>query len=176
MAFRTQFNPEGRRPAILFNIDRSVGFIGSNLTVDVKLVQALFRIFYYDLLGKNGGFAHPPQDPNPPKIDGVIGPVTRRLIVAFQQTQFRKAGGIANARDGSFDPFRGNREQSKINPVFYSLETLNLRLSNLLLSLGFGELSDILPVQSFVTEQPDLVIAITGPLRTTAQQYIDGIR
>ena len=175
MAFPTQFNQEGRRAAVLFNTDRAVGLSGSNLRVDVKLVQALLRLFYYEMDGANGGFPHPRVDPDPPKIDGVTGPVTRRLIAHFQKQQSDKAGGQGSARDGSFDPFRGNREQSKIFPVFYSLETLNLRLSNLLVA-GGQELNEVLPSLDFVVEQPDLMSAITGPLRSKAQQYIDGIR
>jgi hypothetical protein len=175
MAFPTQFNQEGRRAAILFNTDRAVGLSGSNLSIDVKLVQALLRLFYYEMDGANGGFPHPRIDPDPPKVDGIIGPFTRRLIAHFQQQQSNKAGGVGSARDGSFDAFRGNREQSRIFPVFYSLETLNLRLSNLLVT-GGQELHEVLPTQDFVVEQTDLLTAITGPLRSTAMQYVDGIR
>lgn len=175
MAFPTQFNAPERRPAILFNTDRAVGFRGSNLKVDVKLVQALLRLFYYDLEDIGSSFSHPAQDPEPPKIDGIAGPVTRRLIAAFQQQQSRVTNGQQTALDGSFDAFRGNREMSKIRPVFYALETLNLRCS--LILVGFGEeLNTTFLAKDYVVEQPDLLGAIKGPLRQTALMYIDGKR
>jgi peptidoglycan hydrolase-like protein with peptidoglycan-binding domain len=175
MAFATQFNAEGRRAAILFNTDRAVGFKGSNLKVDVKLVQALLRLFYYDLEDIGGPFSHPAQDPDPPKVDGIAGPITMRLIATFQRQQSRVAQGLGTALDGSFDAFRGNREQSRIRPVFYALETLNLRCSGIL--VGFGsELNTTFLAKDYVIEQADLFAAISGPLRQTAQMYIDGKR
>lgn len=175
MAFPTMFDKDERGPAILFNTDRAVGFKGSNQKVDVKLVQALLRLFYYDLEDIGSAFSHPQQDPEPPKVDGIVGPVTHRLIAAFQRQQTQITGGVHTALDGTFDAFRGNREQSKIRPVFYALETLNLRCSGILKKFG-TELNTEFLAKDYVVAEADLLGALTGPIRTVAQQYVDGKR
>ena len=76
----------------MFNVDKLVSFIpiekGQNRLQDVKLVQILLRLIYFE---STGGFSKPSQ-PRPNELlddpnlepDGICGKTTDRWIKAFQ--------------------------------------------------------------------------------------------
>lgn len=56
MAFTTTARSQSEGVVNFYNIDWPVGRIGNNIHDDVMLVQALFKIFYYEMLGFNDNF------------------------------------------------------------------------------------------------------------------------
>lgn len=130
MAFTTTARSQSEGIVSVYNIDWPVGRIGNNIHDDVMLVQALFKIFYYEMLGFNDNFEPPPGESEVIKVDGYAGPVTRRHIVHFQ-TQCKKRGWSV-LLDGIFDPFRqpGQGQLSSISKTRYSLDFLNALTRN----------------------------------------------
>ena len=109
MAFTTFFTlnkaafglPIGR-PTKLYNFDHQVRtFAGGGDKVDVMLLQALFRILYYEFTGQ-GSFPIPGDSTGVIKVDGIVGPQTRIHIQDFQKLA-RLQSGTTN---GIIDPFR----------------------------------------------------------------------
>ena len=93
-----------------FNTDATVGrnSRAQNRRVDVKLVQALLSIFFYELDGKvwgGGRYAPPPtsQGGGNLKIDGVFGNITLSHIDAYLN-QSIKYGDADIYNDHGFDP------------------------------------------------------------------------
>ncbi len=86
---------------IAYNIARSVGATGINIPVDVKLVQALLRMFFSEL-----EVSPPPAlfaRDGPLVIDGKLGPITQAHIREFKD--FMRRGGKPTIADGKIDPF-----------------------------------------------------------------------
>jgi hypothetical protein len=171
MAFRTLRTSVSGATRTFFNIDYAVGSTGWNNKVDVKLVQSLLRLFYYDLMGFNGGMDPPADSTEPITVDGIVGRDTRKHIMRFQQQQH--SSGTATLLDGRFDPFRAHKELSHIAHVEYALGNLNILCNNACRTEGL-DLFDRFTEQPYVAEHADLVTALNGPLRNVARQYGNG--
>lgn len=128
MAFTTSAPSQSEGMIDIYNIDWSVGQVGNNVRDDVMLVQALFRIFYYEMLGFNDNFDPPPGETKVIEVDGYAGPATRRHIIHFQ-TQGVKRGWNLKL-DGIFDPFRQHGQRSLISRTFYAMDFLNANARN----------------------------------------------
>lgn len=113
----------------IYNIDWSVGRIGSNLHDDVMLVQALLRIFYYELEDAAGPGYEPPPGESGIDVDGWIGKHTQAHITQFQ-TQM-KAKGYNIMQDGIFDPYRVHSMASTVSKTIYTIDFLNNGCANL---------------------------------------------
>jgi hypothetical protein len=93
------------------------------LRIDIMLVQALLRLFYYELMGFNGGNDPPNDGQGVIKVDGILGPETLKHMRHAQQN-FRRVGyEIAN--DTRFDPYRGVKVRTPVKFLRYSMELLN---------------------------------------------------
>ncbi len=123
MAFTTTVNNKSGGTSDSYNIDWSVGKIGVNRREDVMLVQALFKIYYYQLLGFNGGNDPPAGETAVIEVDGIPGPATRRHIVHFQSQMLKRGSNVM--LDGNFDPFRNQGQLSTVSKTRYALELLN---------------------------------------------------
>ena len=128
MAFTTTARSQSEGVVNFYNIDWPVGRIGNNIHDDVMLVQALFKIFYYEMLGFNDNFEPPPGESEVIKVDGYTGPATLRHIVHFQ-TQCKKRGASV-LLDGIFDPYRQEGQRSTISKTYYALDFLNVQIWN----------------------------------------------
>lgn len=110
MAFATFFtltgDSFGRRKGgqtKLYNFDGQVrSFAGGGNKTDVMLLQALFRIFYYEFLGF-GSAPIPAGSTGVITVDGIVGKQTRIHIQDFQTLMERK--GATLTTDGVIDPF-----------------------------------------------------------------------
>ena len=123
MAFTTTATGSTGVVSQTYNIDWSVGQLGPNAKADVMLVQALLKIFYYELLGFNDGLDPPPGESAVIKVDGIKGPITQRHITHFQRQM--AARGKTMVQDGIFDPFRESGQKSTITKSSYALQLLN---------------------------------------------------
>lgn len=93
----------------VYNIDYSVGRPGSNWAPDVKLVQALLNLLFFEnggtfYLRSTAGTAYgidPPDQAAPLIIDGIKGPLTQSLIDSYQ-LGLQRIG--AYPADGRLDP------------------------------------------------------------------------
>ncbi len=128
MAFSTTLIGSSGKLRTTYNSDWSVGRIGSNTREDVMLVQALFKIFYYELLGFNHDFDPPPGGNEVIVVDGYYGPVTLKHITHFQEQAI--ARGRKVLPDGIFDPFREPGASSTISKTRYALDLLNNGCAN----------------------------------------------
>lgn len=165
MAFTTTATRKSGGVANAYNIDWSVGLIGSNIREDVMLVQALFRIFYYELMGFNDDMDPPPDEPAVIAVDGIIGPATRRHIKHFQGQMV--AQGYRVVQDGSCDPFRAQGQLSTVTHSTYTLELLDIQCFNLCTKQGINNY-DNLP------NRDDMPAPLRAALKTrkkTARQY-----
>jgi hypothetical protein len=148
-----------------YNIDWSVGLIGSNRQEDVMLLQALFRIFYYEMMGFNGDMDPPPGETGVIVVDGYIGPVTLRHITHFQSQAVARGANVR--RDGSVDPFRRQAELSHISRSRYTLELLNNACHNTCKDNNADNYSNL-------PNREDMPIELRNALRTrkdVAKQY-----
>lgn len=168
MAFKTNRVTPGGSLRVAYNVDYSVGLGGRNMPVDAKLVQALLRLCYYDLADQDGALAPPPGVTEPIAVDGIIGPITRRHIMHFQQQHVQM--GIPTLIDGKFDPFKAQNQLSGISHVAYTFESLNRVCSNVCMDAGIDWFRH-LEERSYVAEHVDLYFAIMGVTRFTAHQY-----
>lgn len=129
MAFRYPLNSSG---STHYNVDWTVGAGGSNWAEDVMLVQALFRIFFYDYNGnmhdrEGMGRVAPPLGYNSIAVDGKCGPATIAHIRWFQTLLVKF--GRKSGPDSRFDPTRhvGDHMYGGANTgELYSLDYLNL--------------------------------------------------
>lgn len=168
MAFTTTARSQSEGLVSVYNIDWPVGRIGNNIRDDVMLVQALLRIFYYEMLGFNDGFQPPPGETEVIEVDGYIGPVTRRHIVHFQ-TQCRERGWVV-ALDGIFDPYRQQGQQSTVSKTYYTLEALDTLASNCCKLEGANHYTNL-------PNRDDMPLLLRSALRThkpTAAKYSGG--
>lgn len=130
MAFTTMFKvaPTLTQPGPgtekkVYNFHHQVRtFAGGGDEVDVMLLQALFRIFYYEF--KFFGSIDPPSGTTGIiKVDGIVGKQTRLHIDHFQQ--FLKRTGRSTTTDGIIDPFRKQGVDSSHTKQPFQLFSLN---------------------------------------------------
>ncbi|MBS0428105.1 MAG: peptidoglycan-binding protein [Proteobacteria bacterium] len=166
MAFTAVLTTQSSQPFPAYNVDWAVGRIGSNARDDVMLVQALLRIFYYELMGfTDVGFEPPPNATDPIAVDGRIGPITQSHIVHFQSQIAAK--GSPTTQDGIFDPFRGPGQLSTITHSRYSLDALNSGCNHFCNKQGIDNYRNL-------PNRQDVPAALRAALRThksTAAQY-----
>ncbi|WP_198088995.1 peptidoglycan-binding domain-containing protein [Variovorax sp. E3] len=165
MAFSTSFIGTSGNPRLAYNIDWSVGLIGSNTREDVMLVQALLRIFYYELMGFNDGFDPPPGETEVIAVDGAKGPITQRHIVHFQQQAIARGSNLR--ADGIFDPFRAVGASSTLSKTRYALDLLNNGCANLCDRQGIDNYTN-LPNRQDV---PQLLRSALKRVKKTANKY-----
>lgn len=122
MAFSTTFIGDGGLQRSAYNIDWSIGLIGSNTREDVMLVQALFKIFYYEL-ERTYNFFPPPGQDEVIVVDGVRGPMTQRHIAHFQRQVVERGYNVMC--DGIFDPYRAPGALSTRSKSRYALDLLD---------------------------------------------------
>jgi hypothetical protein len=167
MAFSFHFiGATSHTERVLYNLDWSVGRIGSNVREDVMLAQALLRIVFYELEGKGGLL--PPLGADGIAVDGWIGPSTLRHIAHFQDQAAAKGQNVL--RDGSFDPFRKQTQLSTISKTRYAIELLNNFCANSCDTNHMRNFDD-LPVRD------DVPLPLRNALKTskkTAAQYGGG--
>jgi peptidoglycan hydrolase-like protein with peptidoglycan-binding domain len=165
MAFSTPLI--GRSGALLttYNIDWSAGRIGSNTREDVMLVQALFKIFYYELLGFNHEMDPPPGQTEVIAVDGYYGPVTQKHITHFQTQVI--ARGQKVLPDGIFDPFREPGSSSTISKTRYALDLLNNGCANCCKEQGIDNYTN-LPNRE---DMPALLRNALKRVKKTASKY-----
>jgi len=166
MAFTMTF--KGKSSGTLYqtyNVDWSVGRIGSNIKEDVMLVQALFRIFYYELMGFTDADFEPPPGEPVIVVDGWIGPATNRHIVHFQRQMV--ATGRKVMQDGIFDPFRAPDQATTITKSRYALELLNNACDHYCKKNGVDYYTN-LPNR---TDMPLSLRAALQTVKTTANKY-----
>ena len=129
MAFTTKIASETEPGVqiVIYNTDRSVGRIGVPSGEDVMLVQALFRIRYWEALQVGDEILDPPPGQNDIiKVDGWYGPSTQAYIDHFQN--MLKARGKNILADGTLDPYRERpRILSKISRTEYTLAHLTVQ-------------------------------------------------
>lgn len=165
MAFSTTLIGSSGNLRTAYNIDWSVGLIGANTREDVMLVQALFRIFYYELLGFNDGFDPPPGETEVIAVDGQKGPVTQKHIVHFQEQAIARGQNLRP--DGIFDPYRAPGAISTISKTRYALDLLNNGCANLCDAQGIDNY-DNLPNRQDV---PLLLRSALKRVKKTADKY-----
>lgn len=83
-----------------YNIGGSVGSPGTNIPVDVKLIQALLRMVFSELEGSRPAVL---ANDEPLVLDGIYGPITHRHLRAFKD-EMRRAN-FPTVADGKIDPF-----------------------------------------------------------------------
>jgi len=166
MAFRTQQFTKAGSPCPSYNVDWSVGAGGINSALDVKLVQALLRMAYYELPKRPG--VVPPPGASLIAVDGIAGAQTRKHIMAFQQGL--KADGAPILVDGKMDPFRKQGELSHLAKVMYSLEKLNDYCFVVSREEGL-DWYEKLTQRPYVYPHKDLVAALSAEYRMVARQY-----
>lgn len=128
MAFTTFFRlktdrvgPAGTDSKV-YNFDAPVSTFGGGAKVDVMLLQALFRIFYYEFMGF-GSIDPPSGTTGVIKVDGIVGTQTRMHIQHFQQDLLRK--GQTKTTDGVMDPFKKQGTLTRHTHALYQLQRLN---------------------------------------------------
>ena len=103
MAHTVLLLPVGTPSVELPNIDRSVGATsGSNRPDDVMLVQALLRLFFYEVAQVAARQNKPPAGFTGIAVDGKCGPSTQEHLRQFKVVM-RKAG-MPTLADGKVDP------------------------------------------------------------------------
>ena len=148
-----------------YNIDWSVGLIGSNARDDVMLTQALLRILYYELLGFNDGLDPPPDATDPISVDGIKGPITQKHIVHLQKQLVERGQKVV--QDGTFDPFRKSQALSTITKSQYAFELLNSACIRFCLQHGMSNYDTL-------QSRQDIPVTLRNALTTvkkTARQY-----
>ena len=106
----------------LYNFFFPVSTFGGGERVDVMLLQALFRMFYYEFIGF--GSIDPPGGSNGViVVDGIVGPQTRMHIHHFQQHMLTR--GVTRTTDGVIDPVKKQGVRTPRTHVRYQLEVLN---------------------------------------------------
>ena len=101
MAHTVNFTGDvSKRQFTSYNIEKSVGSPGTNIPVDVKLIQALLRLFFSDLEVSRPAVL---LNDAPLVIDGIYGPITHRHLRAFKDEMRRS--NFPTVADGKIDPF-----------------------------------------------------------------------
>lgn len=91
-----------------YNFDQQVRtFAGGGNLIDVMLLQALFRMFFYEFPGRDGdaklSTKPPPGSNGTIKVDGIVGEQTRFHIQHWQKLLAQR--GVTKTTDGVMDPF-----------------------------------------------------------------------
>lgn len=139
MAFTTLFKLQSDRVGPVgaerkvYNIHLPVSTFGGGLKEDVMLVQALFRMFYYEFMGF-GSIDPPGGTTGVIKVDGICGPQTRLHIDHFQH-HLQKHGHTKTA-DGVMDPFKKQGILTSRTKVKYQMEHLNAECLRLAFDAG----------------------------------------
>ena len=103
MAHTVLLLPVGTPSVELPNIDRPVGATsGSNRPDDVMLVQALLRLFFYEIAQKAERRNKPPVGFNGIAVDGKCGPGTQEHLRHFKAVM--RQAGFPTLGDGKVDP------------------------------------------------------------------------
>ena len=165
MAFSTPPIGKSRDLLTAYHIDRAVGRIGSNTREDVMLVQALFKIFYYELLGFNHDLDPPPGQTEVIVVDGYYGPITQKHITHFQAQAI--ALGQKVLPDGIFDPFRAPGASSTLSKSRYALDLLNNGCANCCKEQGIDNYTN-LPNRA---DMPLLLRSALKKVKKTASKY-----
>ncbi|MBB3639975.1 MULTISPECIES: peptidoglycan-binding domain-containing protein [Variovorax] len=165
MAFSTPLIGKSGDLLTAYNIDWSVGRIGSNTREDVMLVQALFKIFYYELLGFNHDLDPPPGQTEVIVVDGYYGPITQKHITHFQAQAI--ALGQKVLPDGIFDPFRAPGASSTLSKSRYALDLLNNGCANCCKEQGIDNYTN-LPNRA---DMPLLLRSALKKVKKTASKY-----
>lgn len=140
MAFTTLFKLQSNRVGPVgaqrkvYNFNAPVTTFAGGAKVDVMLLQALFRIFYYEFIGF-GSVDAPPASTGVIKVDGIAGKQTRIHIQHYQQLLLKQ--GLTKTTDGVMDPFKKQGVLTTHTKVKYQLEILNVDC--LLLAFDNGE-------------------------------------
>jgi len=119
MAFSTTLPTQHDLPYTAYNIDWPVGLLGSNVSEDVMLVQALLRILFYE----QQQIEPPAESTGVIAVDGLCGPITRAHIKHMQVAAVQKGHKVVV--DGTFDPFRAGGQLSTKSRSHYAMELLN---------------------------------------------------
>lgn len=165
MAFSTPTISSSGALLTTYNTDWSVGRIGSNTREDVMLVQALFKIFYYELLGFNHDLNPPPGQTEVIVVDGYYGQITQKHITHFQTQAI--ALGYKVLPDGIFDPFREPGASSTISKTRYALDLLNNACANCCKEQGIDNYTN-LPNRG---DMPLLLRSALKKVKKTARKY-----
>lgn len=124
MSFSHHFISKSKTSVISYNFDRPVSRFGGGSKTDVMLLQALFRMMYYEF-PEGGQFKFPPpvQSTGTIVVDGTCGPQTRIHIDTFE----RQVNALQNSvsSDGVIDPYPAvNAKTTKFKNKF-KLDFLN---------------------------------------------------
>lgn len=165
MAFTTTLIGDSGVSRTAYNIDWSVGQIGSNTHVDVMLVQSLFKILYYELLGFNNNFDPPLGQNEVIVVDGLIGPITQKHIALFQEQAI--ARGKKVMPDGIFDPYRAPGAFSTKSKSNYALDLLNNCCGNYCEDQGIDNFNNLANRQ----DMPVLLRNALKRVKKTASKY-----
>jgi hypothetical protein len=106
MAFTHKFKAfdPTRGEVVAYNVDWPVGRGGSNVREDVMLIQALFKVYYWEITDIGEDLTPPPGESQIIEVDGWWGPTTQKYIEHFQAQVVAK--GFNVLRDGLIDPYR----------------------------------------------------------------------
>lgn len=113
-----------------YNVDWGVGRSGSNGREDTMLVQAMFRMYYWEITDYDYDLNPPPGETEQIEIDGWYGPATQKYIDYSQRKMFADDPG-ATLVDGVMDPYRESPwAESKISHTRYALGKLVAKCRN----------------------------------------------
>ena len=116
-----------------YNLDFHVSAFGGGSKVDVMLLQALFRLFYYEYQG-SGSIEPPGGSSGVIEIDGICGPQTRMHIHHYQS--YLKGQGATMTIDGVICPYKKQGMLTSHTHVKYQLEILNAQCYKLACDCG----------------------------------------
>lgn len=116
-----------------YNIDHHVSTFGGGAKVDVMLLQALFRIFYYEYQGY-GGIDPPGGSSGVIKVDGICGAQLRMHIHHYQN--YLMIRGATKTTDGVICPYKKQGMLTTHTHVKYQLEILNAQCYRLAREYG----------------------------------------
>ena len=126
MAFTTIFKLQSNKlgpigtPKRIYNFDARVSTFGGGQKVDVMLLQALFRLFYYQF---DGSVPFPVQSTGVIDVYGIVGEQTRLHIQHYQKHLLLRGDTVTT--DGVIDPFKKQGVKTSHTKVTYQLEVLN---------------------------------------------------
>ena len=153
-----------------YNLDWPVGRLGTNMSEDVMLVQALSNMLYWELKGltADAGLTAPPGETAPLTVDGIMGPFTQKYISNFQSQLM--ARGVSSSCDGTFDPARQYYALTSRTHEKYQIKVLNDLCFWTCSSRGMRNYDNL-------AAREDIPIQLRSALRTvkaTARKYQHG--
>ena len=132
----------------IYNFDRPVTKFGGGNRTDVMLLQALFRIAYYEL--PDGTHLDvPAQSTGPISVDGIMGSQSRIHIEHFQNgpaleigAEMTKDADVFIFQDGVIDPMPHSNltAKTKNTKTVYELAMLNTFCNNRTFTIGKPEI------------------------------------